>query len=765
MPSDSDSEGEAPSGTPSHVDWRRIEHKLSNLPTLERLLQEPDPNDFTTADVEEASRFVRDIAATKPQCDADVERAQRQLQKKYRRVFKKSLLLAGYKRLLREAKAAERDADASAASRQKRNSSPGAPSASAVAGFPDIEDVAPPPMPPASGTSLRPPEKASVVCAVLERYLVFKAPRSQSGVLVVTVFTSAYPDGQNFSCQWNCYYCPNEPGQPRSYLLNEPGVRRANRLKFDPYRQFEERVRSLMAIGHPADKVELLVLGGTWESYPRKYRERFIRDLFYAANTMFDPPQAPRRPPLDLLQEQLLNESAHCKIIGITLETRPDTINPEMLVELRRFGCTRVQLGVQHTDDGILTLVNRQCTREDTANAIKLLKDSCFKVDIHLMPDLPGASPAIDKAMFDDVLESPYLQADQWKIYPCQTTPFSVIEQWHKDGKYTPYGLENLIDVLLYAKARVHPWIRINRVIRDIPVDYILAGVEMANLRQLLVHKLRERGERCRCIRCREIKGDKAVAEKLKSAILQERRYEASEGTEVFLSVEAPTDDATILGFLRLRLNIRNWETPFRELLPCALIRELHVYGNLLPTYVEEASRAHAPAAQHSGIGQRLLERAEAIAMEEGYSDIAVISGVGVRGYYKRRGYRLLAAHRGGFLVKSLVGVADAVTGTSATAPHTAPLEFSVERDEALLSRLVAKRTASASLIAGAASPLGVASVASLWTHAAAWCGQLRTSVAQWWSTRKRCREEEVGEWRQHQGDEGVRVDAAAPNA
>lgn len=762
MSSDSDTNGEAPSGMRTHVDRNRIEHKLANLPTLERLLQESDPNDFSSADVEEASRFVRDIVETAPQCNTDIEKAQRKLQKKYRRVFKKSLLLAGYKHLVRESMAAANSVNTLAQPHHESCDSSGALTAAAAGGggavLPDMEDAVSPLTPSASGTLPSPSLKTSVVCPVLERYLVFKAPRSQSGVLVVTVFTSAYPDGQNFSCQWNCYYCPNEPGQPRSYLLNEPGVRRANRLEFDPYRQFEERVRSLVAIGHPADKVELLVLGGTWESYPRPYRERFIRDLFYAANTMFDPPHAPRRPPLDLLQEQLLNESAHCKIIGVTLETRPDTTNPEMLVELRRFGCTRVQLGVQHTDDGILTLVNRQSTREDTANAIKLLKDSCFKVDIHLMPDLPGASPAVDKAMFDDVLDSPYLQADQWKIYPCQTTPFSVIEQWYKDGKYTPYGLENLIDVLLYAKARVHPWIRINRVIRDIPVDYVLAGVEVANLRQVLAHKLRERGERCRCIRCREIKGDKTVTEKLRSATLQERRYEASEGTEVFLSVEMPTDAATILGFLRLRLNIRNWETPFAELLPCALIRELHVYGNLLPTFAEEVGRSHTPAAQHSGIGQRLLQRAETIAREEGYSQIAVISGVGVRGYYRRRGYRLLAAHRGGFLVKNLED--DAETGAPTTDLRDEPLEFSLERDEALLRRVAANRTASASPIPVEAPPLGAATLAAVRTQAAAWYDQLRTSVAQWWSGRKRCREEEAE--RPQRSDEEGRAEAAA---
>lgn len=767
MSSDSDVEQEAPTRlSTAHVDWGRIEHKLANLPTLERLLQEEDPTDFSAADVAAASVFVRELVATEPHCDTDIEKAQRRLQKKYRRVFKKSLLLAGYKHLVRQA--LTRDAAASAAGSSSANVA--APDALPV---PDMEDLG---LGAPGGTaSPAPTQTASVVCPVLERYLVFKAPRSQSGVLVVTVFTSAYPDGQRFSCQWNCYYCPNEPGQPRSYLLNEPGVRRANRLEFDPYRQFEERVRSLVAIGHPADKVELLVLGGTWESYPVAYRDRFIRDLFYAANTMFDPPSTPRRPPLDLLQEQLLNESAHCKIIGVTLETRPDTVNPAMLVELRRYGCTRVQLGVQHTDDGILTYVNRQSTREDTRNAIKLLKDSCFKVDIHLMPDLPGATPALDRVMFDDVLSDPYLQADQWKVYPCQTTPFTVIEQWYKEGKYVPYGLDNLIEVLLYAKARVHPWIRINRVIRDIPVDYVLAGVEVANLRQLLALKLRERGERCRCIRCREVKGDKDVAHKAKAAVLRERRYAASEGTEVFLSFETPTAEETILGFLRLRLDMQNRDCPFSELDACALIRELHVYGNLLPTYTEEAGAgagAAAPAAaQHTGIGRRLLERAEAIAREAGYTQIAVISGVGVRGYYKRRGYHLVAAHRGGFLIKALdaaeeTAVAD---GARAATSTPAPAVFSLERDEDLLQRLARRRAtcAASSLLETPpprqTSPLSATAISQLREDTVTWCAGLRRRALTWWASvahklpRSECGDAEKGD--HDDGESGAEVE------
>jgi ELP3 family radical SAM enzyme/protein acetyltransferase len=324
-----------------------------------------------------------------------------------------------------------------------------------------------------------------------------------------------------------------------------------------------------------------------------------------------------------------------------------------VLVKLREYGCTRVQLGVQHTDDAILLAVNRQATREDTVRAIKLLKDSCFKVDIHLMPDLPGATPDSDKRMFDDVLHSPDLQADQWKIYPCQTTPFTVIKRWYEEGRYQPYGMDHLIDVILYAKRQVHPWIRLNRVIRDIPVEYVLAGVEVANLRQLLEIRMKKEGQKCQCIRCREVKGDKDIAEKLKSSELVERSFDASGGKETFLSVETP-DRQTIFGFLRLRFPPANAECPFQELWGCALIRELHVYGNLTSTKGE----VRGDHAQHLGIGKKLLERAETLAESQGYSRIAVISGVGVREYYRRRGYTLIDPHRGAFMVKAIKGPA-----------------------------------------------------------------------------------------------------------
>ena len=255
----------------------------------------------------------------------------------------------------------------------------------------------------------------------LARLLVKKSSKSQSGVLVITVLTSPYPvvDGkaQKFSCAWNCYYCPNEPGQPRSYLHDEPAVKRANENGFDPVLQFTDRAATLAMNGHPVDKIELLVLGGTWASYPHAYQEAFVRDLFFAANTFW---QREKRPRLALREEQLINETARVKIIGLTLETRPDTIDAAELRRLRHYGCTRVQLGVQHTDDRLLRKINRGHGVAHVSAALARLKDACFKVDIHLMPQLPTSTLADDRAMFERVLGDPALQADQWKIYPTQ---------------------------------------------------------------------------------------------------------------------------------------------------------------------------------------------------------------------------------------------------------------------------------------------------------------------------------------------------------
>ena len=571
-----------------------VTSKIQKLPNLQQLLEEEAPYQASVPeeDVEIYQTIVTELISRNPTSKKAIDREIPRLRKQYKKACSKANLLATYQALLQKGSISHHE--------------------------------------------------------ILDDYLIKKSTRSSSGVLVVTVFTSPYPEvngvKQRFSCQWNCHYCPNEPGQPRSYLLNEPGVRRANRLDFDPIVQFQERVRTLTEIGHTPDKVEVLVLGGTWESYPMEYQETFIRDVLFAANTYAKPTR--RRESLEA--EKRFNETESVRVIGITLETRPDTINPEMVRRLRQLGCTRIQLGVQHSDDNILQAVNRGSTRADAVRALRLLKDACFKIDIHIMPDLPGATPEGDKAMFDDFLYNSDLQADQWKIYPCQITPWTLIQQWFEQGKYRPYGLENLIDVICYAKQRVHPWIRLNRVIRDIPAEYVLGGTCCGNLRQSLESRLHAAGRHCRCIRCREVGTDAQALSKRHEAVLVRRDYIAQQGLEVFLSYELPETD-TLYGFLRLRLTRTAGEDAFPELRGCALIRELHVYGRLVKTYAK-----HASLPQHTGFGKGLLAAAEAIARDFCFSSIAVISGVGVRTYYSARGYHLQNRSEGAFQIKSL---------------------------------------------------------------------------------------------------------------
>jgi len=513
-----------------------------------------------------------------------------------------------------------------------------------------------------------------------ERFRI-KRGKSSSGVLVVTIFTAPYPsytddDGvfkqQKFSCKWNCYYCPNEPGQPRSYLKGEPGVLRANRYEFDCVRQMWGRMEQLLDIGHVVDKLEVIVLGGTWASYPHAYQAEFMRDMYYAANTFWD--AQPRRERLSLDEEKRRNRDAISKIIGLTLETRPDTITPDEITRFRRYGCTRVQLGIQHLDDAILKKINRRCTYEQTVAAIAMLKDWGYKVDGHFMPNLPGATPEADERMFKTLLnhtehdttlnipqdvqthtpitrwrrfelENEDIQLDQWKIYPCEVVPFTVIEKWYKAGEFKPYEETHLTRILMDTKRKVFPWIRLNRIIRDIPSDYIMASGDHPNMRQSLQDAMRRAGYTCKCIRCREVK----LRTMEGSPIYMVRQYNGSRGTEFFISCESP-DESILYGFVRLRLP-SHARAP--ALAPPALapdhawIRELHVYGKIQATATTVSThdelRADATAgtqsAQHKGIGSTLMHCAECIAQSFGKHHMYVISGEGTKNYYARLGY------------------------------------------------------------------------------------------------------------------------------
>ena len=475
--------------------------------------------------------------------------------------------------------------------------------------------------------------------------LTKKKNKSNSGVVVITVLTSAHPsyidnDGIEkkaaFSCAWNCHYCPNEKAhagngfvdQPRSYLFSEPAVLRANDNGLDAILQFNARVSTLIDMGHNVDKIELLILGGTWCSYPKQYQDRFITELYYAANIYYD---AEKRPMQSLEEEIMHNENARLHIIGLTLETRPDTINLEEIKRFRRFNATRIQLGVQHTDNNVLKKINRGHTIEAAYAAIKMLKDNGYKVDIHLMPNLPGSSYEQDIQMLNDALYDDRLQADQLKIYPCAVVPFTKIKEWFDTDIYIPYDDVTLFQLLKDFKIRVQPYKRLNRIIRDIPSTYISGGYtsKSVNMRQLLQSDMNKNKWKCRCIRCREVGDNKVDDSKVE---MRKLYYRSSDGDEYFISFET---EEYLIGFIRLRINTAAGEL-LDVLKDAALIRELHVYSN-----VSCVGEKNGMSMQHKGYGRRLVEEAERIAMHNNINKVAIISGTGVRNYYRKLGYTL----------------------------------------------------------------------------------------------------------------------------
>lgn len=508
---------------------------------------------------------------------------------------------------------------------------------------------------------------------IIKKFIKSKEMRGLSGVIVISVITSPYPEyidengvhkKQNFSCKHDCFYCPKEVDDngkdinPRSYLSDEPTVARGLQNDFDAVKQFNDRAYQYVINSHYVDKIEIIVLGGTWTEYPKKYQETFIRDIFWAANTFY---KAEKREKLTLLEEQKINEDAKSRIIGLTLEMRPDSINEEEIAWLRYLGCTRVQLGVQHTDRKILKKVNRGCYAEDAIRALKLLKNYCYKVDAHWMPDLPGSSPEIDKEMFDYILTSPDLQFDQWKIYPTSVVPWTKIKQWFDKGEYIPYTDKNpqyLINLLLYVKERVHPWIRLNRVVRDIPnktrdgVLYIYGGNQKTNLRQILHNEMKEKGKFCPCIRCREVKSNTSLINEAEICV---REYDSSDGKEYFISIESGNKHfchfkngkwydewnleipPIIYGFLRLRICNNKSNSYFAEIHNSGLIRELHVYGQVVSKNNKEI---HLNETQNKGFGKMLMKKAEEIVMDNAYMKVSVISGIGVKNYYRSLGYK-----------------------------------------------------------------------------------------------------------------------------
>lgn len=466
----------------------------------------------------------------------------------------------------------------------------------------------------------------------LEKLLRKRAIRTLSGIAPVAVLTKSYP------CPGRCAYCPNEKEVPVSYLANEPAVMRAIRCKYDPYKQVSLRLKALEDNGHEPTKIEIIVIGGTWSYLPEKYKFWYILNCFKAANdysinrknSKIKILKSPLKQTLSLLElkKQLLiekkkNEKAIYQIIGLTLETRPDYINDKELQEMRVLGCTRVEMGVQAIDDKILKLNKRGHGVSEIIAATKLLKNYGFKVTYHIMPALPGSRPAQDLKMFKELFNSEKYQPDQIKFYPTVVTAGTLLYKWYKAGKYKPYSDKQLQDLIIKCKAVVPGYVRIIRLIRDIPGESIIAGNLITNLRQVM----KDRGVQCNCIRCREAKELKFSN---KDYHIKTEEYAASGGREYFISAVSK-NNKTLYGFCRLRLDKHSQIAP-------ALIRELHVYGELVSVGAKQKI-------QHSGLGKELMKKAEAIAAKKMIKKIAVISGVGVRNYYRKLGYKLKAEY------------------------------------------------------------------------------------------------------------------------
>ena len=477
-------------------------------------------------------------------------------------------------------------------------------------------------------------EKKISKSSELERLLRIRKVRTSSGVSVVSLLTKSFP------CPGECTFCPTEKNMPKSYLSNEPAVMRAIRSKFSPGRQTMVRLMMLEKTGHKTEKIELIIMGGTFSYLPKSYRTNYIRSVLNTLNSLEIKKQKSQGfSNLDLEKAKTKNKNSKHKCVGLTLETRPDFVTEKELIDFRRLGCTRVEIGVQSLSDEVLKKTKRGHGVSESIRATKLLKDAGFKIVYHLMPGLPGSSVKDDIAMIKQVFNDENFQPDWLKIYPCVVTKNCELYEDVKKGLFKPLDKEGITSILVEAKKHIPSYVRLNRIIRDIPSTSIEFGSKVTNLRQELEGKVN-----CRCIRCREIR-ERDFDEK--DLVLKKQEYLASGGKEFFLSFEDAKNDK-IISLLRLRIpsQIFSREKHFIPALQDAsIIREVHTFG------IEENIGQRKENSQHKGLGKRLLEEAEKISREMGIKKIAVIAGVGVRGYYEKLGYRL----EGEYMVKGLV--------------------------------------------------------------------------------------------------------------
>ncbi|MDX2075212.1 MAG: tRNA uridine(34) 5-carboxymethylaminomethyl modification radical SAM/GNAT enzyme Elp3 [bacterium] len=517
-----------------------------------------------------------------------------------------------------------------------------------------------------------------------------KPVRTSSGVTPVTVLTKPFP------CPGTCIFCPNDVRMPKSYLSDEPGAQRAEQNSFDPYLQTYSRLLSYHNTGHPTDKIELIILGGTWSFYPETYQIWFIKRIFDALHDFGDgvnrcdevetllKGSSKLHPENNITTAQVLgvdlnqsynqvvqtiysdemarsrdiatqfgagikertvidefatwdeleaahkhNESAACRSVGLVIETRPDHISVEEVLRIRRLGCTKVQIGFQSLNDDVLRANKRGHMISATRRAVKLLRMAGFKIHAHWMPNLYKSTPDLDIEDYRRMFNDPDFRPDELKVYPCSLIESAELMQRYQDGSWKPYTHEELLHVLTTCFKETPEYCRLTRVIRDIPGTDIVVGNKATNFRQLVENALAKDGERSPDIRAREVRLTQIAMDDLS---LDELWYDGSCTQEVFMQYITQTRD--IAGFLRLSLPNKDEAPLTEELRDTAMIREVHVYGQALG--IGESGQGRA---QHLGLGTLLIERAVALAKERGFTRLAVISAIGTREYYRKRGF------------------------------------------------------------------------------------------------------------------------------
>ena len=444
-----------------------------------------------------------------------------------------------------------------------------------------------------------------------------KFTRTISGVTPVAVMTLP------MECPGQCLYCPTYPATPRSYTPESPAVIRARQCGYDARQQVRLRLRILSEMGHPTDKVELIVMGGTFLACPEDYQYQFIKGCFDALNG---------EESATLEEAKRLNERARHRCTGLCLETRPDYCQPEQVARMLEFGVTRVELGVQTLDDEIYRLVGRGHGVEAVVKATRRLKEHGFKVHYHWMPGLPGSTPQHDLELAQQLFSDPRFRPDGLKLYPTMVVAGTELEKWYRDGRYQPYPDETMTDLVADIKAIVPRYVRISRVLRDIPSKFIVAGLR-DSLRSVVKERMKHRGTECRCIRCREYGHRAQDGWEVGEPRLVRMDYEASGGQEILLSFEDERE--TLFGLLRLRIQtgVINKSSPPTSIKE-SIIRELHIYGPEVPL-----KQQNPTAAQHKGLGKALLAEAERIAREEFQAQqMLVLSGTGAKEYYRTEG-------------------------------------------------------------------------------------------------------------------------------